>query len=107
MSPLVVVISKGANGGTSDSVGIARQNVCDASLNYNPRKFVDANQFVLELKSDKKNPWGTAVEECQFIMMIPKTITTFQPGIHFNIPMLAHCDQSGGREDLNCIITNY
>ncbi len=103
----IVVISKGANGGTSDSVGTARQNVCDASSNYNPRKFVDANQFVLELKNDKKNQWGTAVDECQFILMIPKTITYFQPGVHFTIPMLVHCDQSGGREDLNCNITSY
>ncbi len=102
----IVVVATGSDGGTSNDVGTAKQAVSKASPDYNPRKFTESNQFILNLKGDKKNPFGTAVEECQFILMIPKNFLSYLPNNHFTIPMLSHCDQSGGREDLSCLITN-
>lgn len=93
-------------GGIDDKarVGHASQSTAKATANYNPRKFVNSNQFVLQPRSSKKNHFGVAVEECQFVLMVPKTITKASRGDRLTIPMLVHCDQSGGREDLACVV---
>ncbi len=90
--------------GKGDDQGVGRLDVATANPNYKPRKFLNSNQFVLSLNGDKANDYGVAVDECQFVVMLSKDIMSFKKSVKFKVPMLSHCEQNGGREDLVCIL---
>jgi hypothetical protein len=88
--------------GNPDEYTEGFQNVAVANPNYKPRKFTESNQFTLDLKVAKGSPFGNPLSECQLIVMLPKNLRSLTNKVSFNVPMLVHCDQSGGREDLTC-----